>query len=72
MTSERWRRIEQIYDAALQRAPGERGAFLDSACGEDEMLRREVERLLAANDQAGDFLASPAWEVAPAGCSRQR
>jgi Tol biopolymer transport system component len=65
MTSGHWRRIEQIYDAALQRAPSERGAFLDAACGEDEALRREVAQLLAANDQAGDFLASPAWEVAP-------
>src|SRR5262245_3931587 len=66
MTSERWRRIEQLYEAALARAPAERGAFLDSECGEDETLRREVERLLAANDQAEDFLMAPAWEVAPA------
>jgi serine/threonine-protein kinase len=65
MTSERWRRVEQLYDAALQRPPSERGAFLDAACGADENLRRDVERLIIANDKAGDFLASPAWEVAP-------
>ena len=39
MTSAQWRRIEQTYDAALERPPSERGAFLESACGGDEMLR---------------------------------
>jgi len=65
MTSDRWRRIEEIYEAALQRAPSERRVFLESACGGDEMLRRDVERLITANDRAGDFLGVPAWEVAP-------
>src|SRR5688572_12286958 len=65
MTSDRWRRIEQIYEAALQRAPSERSVFLESACGGDEMLQRDVERLVTANDRAADFLAAPAWEVAP-------
>jgi serine/threonine protein kinase len=67
MTSDRWRRIEQLYEAALQCAPSERGAFLESACGGDEVLRHEVERLITANDAAGEFLGSPAWEVAPNG-----
>jgi hypothetical protein len=67
MTSERWRQIEQIYDAALQQAPAERDRFLDAACRGDEMLRRDVERLIVANEQAGDFLASPAWAAAPSG-----
>ena len=67
MTSERWRQIEQIYDAALQHASGERDRFLDAACRGDETLRREVERLIFANEQAGDFLGSPAWEAAPSG-----
>jgi len=65
MTPERWRRIEEIYEAAQQRSPEKRAAFIASTCGEDELLRHDVERLVAANDQAGDFLASPAWEVAP-------
>jgi serine/threonine protein kinase/Tol biopolymer transport system component len=65
MTAGQWRRIEQIYEAVLEQPPSERRAFLESACGDDDRLRREVERLIAANDQAGDFLAVPAWEVAP-------
>ena len=67
MASERWQTIGRIYDAALPRSPSERASFLESACGDDEALRREVERLLAANEKAGNFLSSPAWEVAPGG-----
>jgi serine/threonine protein kinase/Tol biopolymer transport system component len=65
MTSDRWKRIEQIYDAALEHAAGQRDDFLAHACGGDDSLRRDVEKLIAAHDKAGDFLGSPAWEAAP-------
>jgi eukaryotic-like serine/threonine-protein kinase len=63
MNAERWRRIEEIYHAALERAASERGAFLESACGGDETLRADVDRLIAGQEKAGDFLVAPAWEV---------
>lgn len=47
MTPSRWEEIERIHNAALQRATGERAAFLAEACAEDAELRREVELLLA-------------------------
>ena len=46
MQSERWRHIEQLYSAALQRDAAQRPAFLKEACAGDETLRREVEALL--------------------------
>jgi serine/threonine protein kinase len=64
MTSDRWQQIEQLYYAAVERDAAERAAFLDEACGGDEALRQEVESLLASHEQAGEFLASPALEVA--------
>ena len=64
MKSDRWQQIEQLYYAALECEAGQRAAFLDEACGGDEELRREVESLLASHEQAGEFLASPALEVA--------
>jgi eukaryotic-like serine/threonine-protein kinase len=39
--------IDVIFAAALDREPAERAAFLDDACDGDEVLRREVESLLA-------------------------
>jgi hypothetical protein len=67
MRPERWRQIDLLYQAALERDATERGAFLDEACAGDEQLRREVESLLAANEkakEAEDFLNQPALQVA--------
>jgi serine/threonine protein kinase len=47
MTPERWSRVAEIYDSALEQAPAARAGFLATACGEDVDLRREVESLLA-------------------------
>ena len=33
MTPERWKRIEALYQEALERSPGDRSAFLAEACG---------------------------------------
>jgi serine/threonine protein kinase/WD40 repeat protein len=41
-------------------ACAERQAFLDQQCGTDSVLRKQVERLLAASDKAGSFLDRPA------------
>ena len=49
MTPERWKQVEEIFKAALDLKPIERSAFLNEACGEDEILRAEVEGLLAAD-----------------------
>src|SRR4051812_39646960 len=47
MTAERWKQIEQIFEAAVEHSGGQRSEFLDTACGGDCDLRREVEALLA-------------------------
>ena len=52
---DRWPRVKEIFQSALDRAPGERTAFVSEACGEDRDLRAEVESLLLAHQQAGSF-----------------
>ncbi len=59
MTPERWRRIEELYHAADALPPGERAAFLGTACPDDEPMRREVEALLLETAADG-LLAQPA------------
>ena len=59
MTPERARNIERICDDALERPVGERAGFLSRACAGDSVLRHEVERLLAHEDAASDFLETP-------------
>jgi hypothetical protein len=55
MDPERWRRITAVFHAARSRDPAQRGAFLDEACGVDADVRAQVERLLAADHEAGHF-----------------
>ena len=62
MTSGRWGEIERIYHDALDRTPGERAAFVDSACGGDDALKREISSLLEHEQAADAFLERPALE----------
>ena len=64
MGVERWRKIEQLYHAALECQASKRPAFLQQACAGDEELRRQVEALLARDQQAKNFLQSPVLEMA--------
>ena len=43
-------------EALLLDAPGEREAYLDRVCAGDQALRGEIDSLLRAYAQAGDFL----------------
>ena len=59
---ERWQRIKAVFHSAQSIAPAERASFLDEACGADELIRCEVESLLAADESNDDFLNAPAFE----------
>jgi hypothetical protein len=52
-----WRRqITRLLEAALELDASERDDFLILECKGDEELRREIESLLAAHQQAGSFI----------------
>ena len=59
MTPERARDIERICDDALERPVLERAGFVVQVCDGDSELRHEVERLLAYEHAASDFLETP-------------
>jgi eukaryotic-like serine/threonine-protein kinase len=59
MTPERWQEVMSVLAAALEREPVDRPAYLDQVCTEPS-LRREVESLIAAEEQgASNFLEHP-------------
>jgi hypothetical protein len=60
MNLERWQQIDELFQAALEREPAERAAFLDEACAGDQALRKEVESLLRSDEQAESFIETPA------------
>jgi hypothetical protein len=59
MTTERWRRIDDLFTAAFAIAPAQREAWLHAACGADDDLRIAVGRLLTQDKRAEEegFLA---------------
>jgi non-specific serine/threonine protein kinase/serine/threonine-protein kinase len=63
MTPERWRRVETVFQTALDVAPESRERFLAEACAGDEVLRREVERLIEGYEAADEFLEQPAVDL---------
>jgi len=54
MQAERWKKIEELYQAALAQPPDRRSDFLAKACADDVELRHDVESLLA--QKADSFL----------------
>ncbi|MGI8961036.1 MAG: serine/threonine-protein kinase [Bryobacteraceae bacterium] len=56
---DRWEQVKALFELALSRPASGRQRFLDSHCGEDGELRREVEFLLAAHEETGEFLDQP-------------
>jgi serine/threonine-protein kinase len=64
LTFERWRKVKEIFQAAVELPAAERGAYLTDACAGDASLLTEVESLLAAHEEPGSFLGAPAFDLA--------
>ena len=62
MTPDRWRQVEEIFQAALEQDPKQRPDFLDRACAGDASLLSEVESLIKSHEQAKSFIESPLLE----------
>ena len=60
MTAERWRKVTELFDAVIDLPSAERAAALEKLCGMETALRAEVEALLMASDNAGQFMQEPA------------
>ena len=59
MTPERWEKVRDVLGQVLELASEKRPQFLDRACFTDHSLRREVESLLSADQEASSgFLKS--------------
>ncbi len=59
MSNERWQKVVEIFERALDLSADERSQYLDKVCREDTDLRDELEAMLAADDEAEDFIESP-------------
>lgn len=62
--SEEWKRIEALFNAAIELPESERASFLDRVCPPGDPLRAEIESLLQADAPANDFLDAPPARLA--------
>src|SRR5688572_1642678 len=60
---ERYQKVKELFQETLEMDAQTRGAFLASACADDLTLKAEVERLIALNEEAEDFIEEPASQV---------
>src|SRR5579863_10317002 len=63
MEAERWELVKGLFEAALPLDPELRDEFVSRRCPDDEAVRREVLSLLAAHDEAGNFMERDEVEV---------
>jgi len=61
--TERLRKIESLFHAALELDEASRAAFLDNACGGEVDLRREVDSLLSYSKLSENFIETPALAI---------
>src|SRR5215471_8704400 len=59
MDPERWRVIDELFHQAVELAADQRRDFLERACGKDQSLRDEIEKLIDGYHQAGSFIDTP-------------
>ncbi|MCI0618662.1 serine/threonine-protein kinase, partial [bacterium] len=64
MDPERWKRIDEIFHAVLDREPSARAQFLAEACEGDDSLRKELERLIACHEKKSNLFDRPPSDVA--------
>lgn len=59
MTPERWQRVREVFEQALETPAESRAALLDEVCGGDAEMRAEVESLLQHHEQLDDRFLAP-------------
>ena len=60
MDTDRWHRIQELFQAAIAHAAEERTTFIAGACAGDDGLRHQLDRLVRAHERSGGFLETSA------------
>ncbi len=65
MTPERWKKLDALFQEAVELQGEARKAHLAKVCASDQQLYLEVEELLSAHEREGSFIDSPIFVLAP-------
>ena len=72
LETEKWQKAKEIFQTAMDLPLTERQAFIENESNGDELIKAEVETLLEAHDEAGNFIVAPAVAVTDFFESEQR
>jgi eukaryotic-like serine/threonine-protein kinase len=61
--AERWKRVKEVFDAAVGSRVEDRSAMVRDLCGDDRVLQADVESLLAADRRNGMVFEPPVDQV---------
>jgi len=64
LEAEKWKKAKEIFQTAMDLPLAQRQAFIENEANGDALVKAEVETLLEAFDEAGDFIVAPALAVA--------
>src|SRR2546422_11391847 len=64
MNAERWEKINELFETALECEGNLRAAFLAEVCSGDPSLRAELDDLIASHERAGSFMEEAAFQPA--------
>jgi eukaryotic-like serine/threonine-protein kinase len=67
MDPERWIRIKNVFQQAIELQPADRAAFLDRECGTDNELKTILLKMIEADQRANNFLERPLTLTSVAG-----
>jgi len=60
---ERWARVKELFEAAVDLDPNQRATLLAKECDGDQALRSEIESLLKSDEQTDAFIEQPAFAI---------
>jgi serine/threonine protein kinase/tetratricopeptide (TPR) repeat protein len=63
MDSDRWKRLDNLFQSALELRPDDRDSYVRQVSAGDAILERELRALLMLEKEAANFLETPAIEL---------
>ena len=58
-----WEQVKEVFSSVLEIEPERRSDFLDERCGDDDILRSEVESWLASHTESEGFIETPVFSA---------
>ena len=58
-----WEQVKEVFSSVLEIEPERRSEFLDERCGDDDILRSEVESWLASHAESEGFIETPVFSA---------